>query len=115
MATYCTSLHSNCIDVCRMPKGTGRRQKKEKDPNAPKRPMSAFFWFCQEFRDGVRKLHPDWKVGDVAKDLARQWARADKPKYEAKASQDKTRYEHDIAAYKGGAVGTRPLPISHHQ
>lgn len=37
------------------PKGFGKRGRKRKDPNAPKRPPSAFFVFCSEYRPSVKQ------------------------------------------------------------
>ena len=34
---------------------------------------TAFFHYSNEHRDRVRKAHPDYKIGDVAKDLSRQY------------------------------------------
>jgi high mobility group protein B1 len=93
-------------------KGTGRgkKRKQQKDPNAPKRSLSAFFWFCNDERANVKAAHPEYTVGDIAKDLGRQWgevSEATKSKYEQMAEKDKARYERDMAAYKkklkGGA------------
>jgi len=83
-----------------MPKS---RQKKKKDPNAPKRSMSAFFWFSQDERKKVREKNPNYGVGEVAKELGRRWADADatlKSKYEALAEKDRTRYGQEKKAYQ---------------
>ncbi len=32
----------------------GKRKRRSKDPNAPKRSLSAFFWFCNDERQKVR-------------------------------------------------------------
>lgn len=37
----------------------GETKKKFKDPNAPKRPPSAFFLFCSEDRPKIKGEHPD--------------------------------------------------------
>ena len=34
---------------------------------------SAFFWYSQDARPKVRAANPDFGVGDVAKELGRQW------------------------------------------
>jgi len=84
------------------PKGT-KKGKKKKDPNAPKRALSAFFWFCADERPKVRATRPDASVGDIAKELGEKWkvCPADlKKKYEALASKDKQRYERESTAYK---------------
>jgi len=93
------------------PKGEkGKKRKRTKDPNAPKRALSAFFWFCNDERPKVRVTMPDSSVGDVAKELGRRWADVGaqvKSKYEALAAKDKARYEKDIKAYKAGGGGLK--------
>ncbi|CAO2579687.1 High mobility group protein B1 [Lemmus lemmus] len=69
----------------------GETKKKFKDPNAPKRPPSAFFLFCSEYRLKIKGEHPGLSIGDVAK--------KDKQPYEKKAAELK-KYEKDIAAYR---------------
>jgi len=79
----------------------GGGTKKAKDPNAPKRAMSAFFFWMQENRDKLKK--PGRGVADVAKAAGAEWGKlTDKTKWEKKAEDDKKRYERDIAAYKAG-------------
>ena len=39
----------------------------KKDPNAPKRPMTAYFLFMGDKRAEVREKNPDFKIGDIAK------------------------------------------------
>lgn len=44
----------------------------------------------------MKAAHPEYTVGDIAKDLGRQWGEVDestKSKYEAMAEKDKARYE----------------------
>lgn len=70
------------------------KRKRTKDPNMPKRAWSAFFFFCEVERPKVRAKHPDWKVGDVAKELGKMWEAAPKKDiYERLAAKDKERYE----------------------
>jgi len=81
----------------------GRKRKRTKDPNMPKRAMSAFFFFCDEQRPNVRTLHPEFGIGDIAKELGHRWEDcANKTKYERLAVDDKTRYENDMVSYKAG-------------
>jgi high mobility group protein B1 len=82
---------------------SGRGKRKKKDPNAPKRPLSAFFLFCQDERPAVKELHPSYSVGDVAKDLGEKWNKIlpeNKHKYELKAQQAKGEYEKVMQVYK---------------
>ena len=42
-----------------------RRAGKHKDPNKPKRNMSAFFLYSQAFRAQVKEENPDAAFGDI--------------------------------------------------
>ena len=103
--------------------GAGGKGKKIKDPNAPKRPMSAYFLFMGEKRAEVKKNNPDFKVGDIAKvggtgvhvlnlfflylsyffqEIGRMWAEVDskeKERLDKKAAQLKEAYTKEKAAY----------------
>lgn len=79
----------------------GRKRKRDKDPNQPKRALSAFLFFCEEKRPAVREVHPEYKMGDISKELSRQWeACTDKSKFEGRAAADKQRYERAMAEFK---------------
>ncbi|XP_053449796.1 high mobility group protein B1-like [Nycticebus coucang] len=79
----------------------GETKKKFKDPNATKRPPSAFFLFCSECHPKIKGEHPGLSIGDVAKKLGEMWnntAAEDKQPDEKKAAKLKEKYEKDIAA-----------------
>nr|P26584.2 RecName: Full=High mobility group protein B2; AltName: Full=High mobility group protein 2; Short=HMG-2 [Gallus gallus]AAA48818.1 non-histone chromosomal protein [Gallus gallus] len=81
----------------------GEKKGKKKDPNAPKRPPSAFFLFCSEHRPKIKNDHPGLSIGDTAKKLGEMWSEQlakDKQPYEQKAAKLKEKYEKDIAAYR---------------
>jgi hypothetical protein len=90
-----------------------RSEKKKKDPNAPKRGLSAYMFFANEQRENVREENPGITFGQVGKVLGERWkALNDKQRapYEAKAAQDKKRYEDEKASYNVSAdepVGVR--------
>jgi len=92
----------------------GGRKRKTKDPNAPKRALSAFFHFCGEERPKVKEVLSDATVGEMAKELGRRWNDVTddvKAKFEALAAKDKQRYEKEMAVYKkGGKVSKAPSP-----
>lgn len=82
------------------PSASDDKKKKQKDPNAPKKPMSAFFLFCRDERPKVREAHPDWSVGQCAKELASRWEQCkSKSKYETQASQEKAKYQKAMEKY----------------
>ncbi|CAD7670300.1 unnamed protein product [Nyctereutes procyonoides] len=52
----------------------GDKKGKKKDPNAPKRPPSAFFLFCSEHHPKIKSEHPGLSIGDTAKKLGEMWS-----------------------------------------
>lgn len=91
--------------------GRGKKRKQIKDPNAPKRSLSAFFWFCNDERTKVKALNPEYGVGDIAKELGKKWSDVEptvKSKYEAMAENDKKRYEREMQEYKARCKGIQP-------
>ncbi|KAK9355142.1 high mobility group box domain-containing protein [Lipomyces doorenjongii] len=83
----------------RKAKAGGRRKK---DPNAPKRSLSAYMFFANEQRETVRSENPGIAFGQVGKLLGERWkalSPKEKVPYEARAAQDKKRYEEEKAAY----------------
>ena len=48
-------------------------KKAGKDPNAPKRPLSAFFLFSQDERPDIKKKTPSLSVGDISKEIGARW------------------------------------------
>ncbi|RKO88510.1 high mobility group box domain-containing protein [Blyttiomyces helicus] len=51
----------------------GRKKRKKKDPEAPKRPMSAYFLYLNDHRDEVSKQMPDAPHKNVVKEIANRW------------------------------------------
>lgn len=79
------------------------RASKQKDPNAPKRPLSAFFIFSQDERPKIKSLNATLSVADVAKVIGEKWRSAPddlKRRYEKAAKEAKERYEIELQAYK---------------
>lgn len=80
-------------------------QKKKKDPNAPKQPLSAYFIFSTEERLKVKEGNPNYSICDVAKELGRRWADMDpalKQQYQARAEEERQKYDVDMASYRQG-------------
>jgi len=83
----------------------GKKQKRKKDPNAPKRPQTAFFLFCADHREALRQQFPELRIGDIAKKLGERWSQCDPEKrkgYEATANNQKEDYKKQMEAYKSG-------------
>jgi len=82
-------------------KETKKKVKKAKDPNAPKRALSAFMYFAKEERPAVLKAHPDFKVPEIGKELGARWAKCgNKSKFEGLAAKDKARYDAEMKKFE---------------
>ena len=85
------------------PAQTGKGGKPMKDPNAPKKPLSAYFLFSQDERLKVKAEYPDYSITEVAKELGRRWASIDpavKSQYEQRYQESRKQYEQAMTAYK---------------
>jgi len=85
--------------------GKEKKKKKIKDPNQPKKPLSAFFLFSNEKRAAVKADHPDASIGDVGKKLGEMWrvlGDVDKRTYEEAAKRAKDRFAREMEAFKEG-------------
>lgn len=81
---------------------TGKKRKK-KDPNAPKRNMSAYFLYSNAVRETVRAENPDASFGDIAKIISAQYKQMPEKElaiYKRKAEEDKERYMREMKAYR---------------
>ncbi|KMT02550.1 hypothetical protein BVRB_9g202370 [Beta vulgaris subsp. vulgaris] len=80
-----------------------RKLSKVKDPNMPKRPMTAYFVFMEEFRKVYKEEHPESKgVKEFAKEAGAKWkALTDEEKkpYQEKAAELKVEYEKAMETY----------------
>lgn len=82
-------------------KRTAKRGQK-KDPNAPKRALSAYMFFANDQREVVRTENPSASFGQIGKLLGEKWkslSESEKKPYEDKASEDKKRYEEQKLTY----------------
>jgi hypothetical protein len=86
-------------------------EKKFKDPEAPKKPLSAYMFFCKDQRDAVRDdMVEGVDAKEVTKELGTRWNDLKKnhsgkkekklwEKYEKQAADDKKRFEDEMASY----------------
>lgn len=82
----------------------GRGKKKKKDPNAPKRNMSAFFIYSNAVRPQVKEENPEAGFGDIAKIISKQYKALPEKElaiYQKKAVEDKERYQREMRIYNG--------------
>ncbi|WCJ37572.1 high mobility group B3 [Euphorbia peplus] len=94
-------------EVMKIRKPTKEKASKKnttgKDPDAPKRPATAFFVFMEDFRKSFKENHPDNKsVAVVGKAGGEKWksmSDTEKAPYVEKASKKKADYEKARDAY----------------
>jgi len=89
--------------VSASPGATKVNQKPAKDPNAPKKPLSAYFLFSQEERLKVKAENPDYSITEVAKELGKRWASLNpdiKNSYEQRYQDARRVYEQELNNYK---------------
>ena len=85
-----------------------KTSKKDKDPNAPKRPRSAYIIFSGLEGKKVRAANPEMSAKDVMREIGRRWSQIDlekKAKFEEEAKADKERYSEEMETYS-------PPPVS---
>jgi len=90
-------------------------QKKKKDPNAPKQPLSAYFIFSSEERLKVKAENPSFSICEVAKELGRRWADMApevKQRYQQMAEEGRQKYDQDMAAYRQGNFQNQPASLA---
>lgn len=81
-------------------KGSG--VKTQRDPNAPKRNMSAYLLYQNCMREQFKAQNPGMTFGQLAKFTSYMYKSLppeEKQKWEAHAAQDKARYEAEMASY----------------
>ena len=83
--------------------GKAMKMKKFKDPNRPKRPKTSYLYFCEEKRPILKSQHPEFKVGEIMKELGKMWkalSEDGKTKYNELYEKDKARYEEELEEYE---------------
>jgi structure-specific recognition protein 1 len=82
---------------------SSKKKKAKKDPNAPKRGLSAYMYFNQEKRSQLKEENPDLSFGDLGKLVGQKYKAMtpeEKAKYDKMAKDDKERYVREMKAYK---------------
>eukprot|EP00475_Leptophrys_vorax_P045026 TRINITY_DN9236_c0_g1_i2.p2 TRINITY_DN9236_c0_g1~~TRINITY_DN9236_c0_g1_i2.p2 ORF type:complete len:136 (-),score=13.13 TRINITY_DN9236_c0_g1_i2:59-466(-) len=79
------------------------KEKKAKDPSAPKRAKSAYIYFSVHERPRVVADQPDIAFAQVGKVLGERWqslTAGEKAPYEEASKKDQQRYLKEMEAYK---------------
>ncbi|OMH84302.1 High mobility group-T protein [Zancudomyces culisetae] len=94
----------------------GKRRKIVKDPNAPKKPLSAYFLYCSEHRKAVIASEPNISSQDISRKLGEMWkalpAEARKI-YEDRFARGKESYDRENQEYlkRKDALGANVVDI----
>ena len=75
------------------------KKSKRKDPNKPKRAMSAYLYFCNAHRESVKSEFPEKTMTAVQKILAERWkstSEEDRIPYTKQADADRQRYDNEV-------------------
>eukprot|EP01119_Soliformovum_irregulare_P012927 TRINITY_DN3390_c0_g1_i2.p1 TRINITY_DN3390_c0_g1~~TRINITY_DN3390_c0_g1_i2.p1 ORF type:complete len:219 (+),score=39.51 TRINITY_DN3390_c0_g1_i2:73-729(+) len=86
-----------------------KKRSEWKDPNRPKRPISAFLAFSKEKYQEVKKEQPDFNPQEVGREMGVRWKALtpeEKRRYEELACADRMRYEVEMLEY---------IPTSHEE
>jgi len=85
-----------------------KKKKKARDPNLPKRPKTAFFFYMDVMRPQVAKEFPDLKVAERSKLLGRKWKELtdeEKKPYLEENAVAKEKYKEAMIKYKANHGG----------
>jgi len=81
--------------------GGSRKRKGKKDPNAPKRPQSAYFIWLNEHREQIKTDNPGITITEISKKAGQMWGEvSDKTEWEEKAKKAKADYMEAMEEYK---------------
>ena len=75
------------------------RQRKKRDPLAPKKPIGPFFEFAKDERPKVTAELGPMSIGESGKELGRRWkslSKGQKEEYEEKAKDNAKKYADEM-------------------
>ena len=76
--------------------------KAKREVARPKKPLSAYIYFSQEYREKLKEQHPDWSSHEIMKHVSGKWAHMDKHEkqpYNDLAADDKARYDKQLSDF----------------
>jgi len=97
-------------------KDPSRKRKQNKDPNKPKRSLSAYFFYVQNQRnESAARGEKITRVAEFTKLVSAKWREltdAQKKPFNEQAAVDKARYSQAMALYKGKDANKPKRPQS---
>ena len=95
--------------------GSRRYNKKNKDPNAPKRARGSYVFFTLDERPKILIETPDMKFTDIGHVMGERWralSPEDKQKYDDMANADKKRFHDEMTVYNAQLEAQLPEPAA---
>nr|CAG8473630.1 5737_t:CDS:2 [Entrophospora candida] len=86
-----------------------------KDPNAPKRPNTAYILFSNEIRPETKDANPKANQKEIVTMIGQKWkalSSEQKKVYEDRYSADKERYDEELRAYRAGHHADSPVSLT---
>lgn len=90
----------------------------KKDKNAPRRNKNAYMFWCEDNLNAVKEEFPDYKMGEVAKELGARWKKVkskDRAPYQKKATADKKRFQTETKDYESEHGVSTTIPLTSYQ
>jgi len=87
-----------------------KKQRRKKDPDAPKKPRTSYMYFCQDLRPKIISQNPSIKFGTVTEMIAKEWQKQTpetKKPFEELARIDKERYAKEKEQFQQSKVATK--------
>ncbi|OZJ05343.1 hypothetical protein BZG36_01576 [Bifiguratus adelaidae] len=88
----------------------GQKKRYDKNPQAPRHPLSGYMFYLKEARRDAMHEHPGSTVGAISKIIAEQWKNmtsVQRSPWNRKAEEDKARYAREMKQF--AALGIAPL------
>jgi structure-specific recognition protein 1 len=83
-----------------------KSKQNKKDPNAPKKAMTAYTIFSAAKRNGLKETQPELSFGELGAELGKQWRELSdegKVQWHEEAATQKARYEKEMEGYTAPA------------
>ena len=80
----------------------GRKEKKERDPNRPKKATTPYLFYTQDRRATLKAEQPELGPRDIVRRMGAEWNELDaatKEPYDEKGARAKVRYTAAMAEY----------------
>ena len=74
----------------------------KKEVSRPKKPLSAYIYFRQAYRERLKEQHPEWSSNEIMRHVSSKWSHMDrklKEPYNEMAAHDKSRYDKQLLEF----------------